>query len=244
MAKVAQLMKSKLDQSTRVGSKKEEQDYYRDAKSWNREKYQLATKRARMWQWIAAGFGSVAVIACVTLLMLVPLKTAVPYVIRVDQTTGIVDIIQPLKAGAITQDEALTKYWIVQYLNAREQYDLQRFRADSYRVSKMSSAKVFDRYSDEFEPGRPNSPYNLYGSEGTIDIHIRSIVFLDKDTALVRFKRTLRDQGKVTESYWSVTLSFQYLLSPEKESDRFINPLGFQVISYRIDPEVIEEFEK
>ena len=217
----------------------DEADYYGEAVDWNAEKYESAKQRSDLWKWIAMTFAAIALLEAFGFMGLAPLKTAVPYVIKVDQSTGIVEIVQPLQQSDVPQDEALTKYWIVQYMNAREQYDLQSFENDSYLVSKMSSTQIFNDYSVEFAPSQKNSPYALYGDRATIKIYIKSISFLDDDTAVINFRRDVKKAQEVSSSYWVTTLSFKYLLNPQAESDRFLNPLGFQVVSYRKDPVVL-----
>jgi type IV secretion system protein VirB8 len=57
--------------------------------------------------------------------------------------------------------------------------------------------------------------------------------------ASVRFHRTLRQGLQTTESDWIATIAFAYAKAPMAEADRLRNPLGFQVASYRADPEVV-----
>lgn len=219
----------------------QEDDFYLQAENWNEEKYRLAKKSSERWRILSFIFATITILSVIGLVSLIPLKKAVPYVIKVDQSTGIVEIIEPLEQGEVPQDEALTKYFIVKYLNAREQYDFQRAEKDYVVVSKMSSSRVFQQYASEFNPTNENSPLNIYADNATVTIHIRDVIFLDSDTAIIHIKRSVNKFDEKKESYWVISLSFQYVLNPKSESDRFINPLGFQVTSYRIDPEVIEE---
>lgn len=223
-----------------VGQIEGEAAYYQGADEWAEEKYRLASRRARLWQYVGLGSGVIALLLSLSLAGLTPMKTAVPYVIKVDSSSGIVEIIEPLREGTVPGDEALTKYFIVQYLQAREQYERQRFEVDANKVSMMSSGRVFDEYSQEFAPSVEDSPFRLYGDNGTVTIEVRSINFLDADTAVVRLKRSVNRQGERRESDWMITLSFSYLLTPGSESDRFVNPLGFQVTQYRKDPMVLD----
>lgn len=39
-------------------------------------------------------------------------------------------------------------------------------------------------------------------------------------------------------SHWVATINFKYVGKPTTEAGRLNNPLGFQVISYRADPEI------
>jgi type IV secretion system protein VirB8 len=49
----------------------------------------------------------------------------------------------------------------------------------------------------------------------------------------------LRQAQQITETDWIATIAFAYTKAPMAEADRLRNPLGFQVISYRSDPEVV-----
>lgn len=222
-------------------SPEEEENYYGEAKEWNEEKYLSAKKRASVWMWAFFMVVGVALLEGLALAGITPLKTAVPYIVKVDQSTGIIEILEPLKESTVPQDEALLKYWIVKYLMAREQYDIQSFKDDAYIVSKMSSPKIFNQYSVEYAPSQEDSPYNKYADKATVTINVRDITFLDKDTAVVHVKRTVNMYQEKRESYWIITLSFKFQLTPESESDRFINPLGFQVTNFRKDQEIVEE---
>jgi len=44
-------------------------------------------------------------------------------------------------------------------------------------------------------------------------------------------------------SYWAATVTFTYQNPPTSQKDREINPLGFQVTGYRVDPESLNAVE-
>ncbi|ELZ6613470.1 type IV secretion system protein, partial [Campylobacter jejuni] len=64
----------------------------------------------------------IAIISIIAVVLLTPLKTIEPYVIRVDNTTGMVDILTMLDEKEIKANEALDKYFISTYVKAREGY--------------------------------------------------------------------------------------------------------------------------
>jgi len=66
--------------------------------SWDIDRTAQAVQRARIAWLVAAGGWVCALVASTALALLMPLKTVQPYVIRVDNTTGIVDIV-PMYAG-------------------------------------------------------------------------------------------------------------------------------------------------
>ena len=74
---------------------------------------------------------------------------------------------------------------------------------------------------------------------GEAVISIRAIGFINDGVANLRFHRTVRQAQQTVESDWIATIAFTYTRAPMSEPDRLRNPLGFQVTSYRADPEVI-----
>ena len=50
-------------------------------------------------------------------------------------------------------------------------------------------------------------------------------------------ERRVASPDKTSE--WIATLAFRFAAPPSAEADRLVNPLGFQVTSYRIDQEVV-----
>jgi type IV secretion system protein VirB8 len=79
----------------------------------------------------------------------------------------------------------------------------------------------------------------LWGQNAVSLIEVRAISFVSPKVANVRFHRIVRQSQQTTESDWIATVAFTYTKAPMAEADRLRNPLGFQVISYRSDPEVV-----
>ncbi len=80
----------------------------------------------------------IAIISIVAVVLLTPLKTIEPYVIRVDNTTGMVDILTMLDEKEISSNEALDKYFISQYVKAREGYYYELLNQDYLLTQLMS----------------------------------------------------------------------------------------------------------
>ncbi|WP_435106636.1 virB8 family protein [Arhodomonas sp. AD133] len=181
----------------------EEGAYYEESRLWDDEVYQKAKLRERRG-WLIGGGGLVlAVLQAIALVGLTPLKTAEPYVIRVDKSTGIVEVIQAMEdGGTITEDEAVTKYFIGQYMQAREQYDSQDFARSFRRVEAFSSGKAERAYYAEMDESNPKSPVNVYGRKAQVTITIKSISFLNQNTAIVRWIRTKKTRNRESVSHW------------------------------------------
>lgn len=213
-------------------------EYFKEALLWQEERYELATKQRRVGWFVAMITGSIALMLALALMALTPLKTVAPYVIYVNQITGETRVEQSLKKGKLTQSEALTKYWLIKYVRARIGYDRQDLEKNYEMVKMMSEQKEFIRYAKVFDPKRPDSPYQRYGDTTTVDVKVKSIAFLDENTASIRLDLLEKTNDKTTTSPWVVTMSYQFTLEPRTEEERFENPLGFQGTKWRIDAEV------
>ena len=163
-------------------------------------------------------------------------------VIRVDNTTGVPDIVTAITDKAVTGDEVMDKYWLAQYVRARETYDWYTLQRDYNTVGLLSSANVGQGYAQLFE-GK-DALDKTYGKTVRATVEILSVVPTGKNTGTVRFIKTTKrvDQegapGTVTK--WVATVAYEYRSTALiKESARLVNPFGFQVLTYRVDPEMV-----
>jgi type IV secretion system protein VirB8 len=212
--------------------------YYKEAFEWQEERYEAAIKQRNLGWRIAALLFVFCLVQAFTLVLLVPLKEKVPYTIEVNTTTGETRVAKALKEGSLTQSEVLTKYWVVRYVNARLTYDRQDIEQNYVIVQQLSDKKIFGEYDRAFDPKKPNSPYQIYGDHTTIKVNVKSIAFLDKDTASVRVDLIQKSADRETITPVVITLSFVYTLEPASEEQRFSNPLGFNVTKWRQDAEI------
>jgi type IV secretion system protein VirB8 len=215
--------------------------YFDEAKSWNADRLR-ASDRSRRLAWGVAGFaGLVATAAVGAVAALAPLKTVEPFVVRVDRATGAVDVMSALKSGKpLSYEEAVTKHFLAEYVRAREGWLPPAAEANFRQVSIMSTPAEQQRWADAFRPANPRSPQVQYGPAGEAQVAIRAVSFVSDGVANLRFHRTVRIAQRVTESDWIATIAFTYTKAPMAEGDRLRNPLGFQVTSYRADPEVVQ----
>ena len=214
--------------------------YFAEAKSWDHDRLQSA-QRSRRLAWASAGV--MAFLACsavAAVAALTPLKTVEPYVVRVDRTTGGVEVMTGLRGGKdLTYEEAVTKSFLATYVRARETWLAPAAEANFRQVSIMSTPDEQQRWAAFFRPSNPTSPQLAFGPGSDAQVAVRAISFVAPKVANVRFHRTVRQGGQLVESDWIATLAFTYAKAPMSEADRLRNPLGFQVASYRSDPEVI-----
>ncbi|EPU6404069.1 virB8 family protein [Campylobacter jejuni] len=183
----------------------------------------------------------IAIISIVAVVLLTPLKTIEPYVIRVDNTTGMVDILTMLDEKEISSNEALDKYFISQYVKAREGYYYELLNQDYLLTQLMSSEKVANEYRAWYEG--ENARNQILKNSNEVNVQILSIVLGNSNgvkTSTIRAKiitKNLNTRG-LSESTKVITLSYDYILAKASEENRILNPLGFKVTNYRIDEEI------
>jgi type IV secretion system protein VirB8 len=214
--------------------------YFDEAKRWDQDRLASAQRSKRLAWTVAAVAGALAITAVGAVAALAPLKTVEPFVVRVDRATGAVDVMTGLKGeDHLTYDEAVNKYFLGLYVRNREGWLPQAAEQNFRQVSILSTPAEQQRWADEFRPSNPQSPQVLWGDNAQSLIDVRAISFDSPKVANVRFHRVLRQAQQTTESDWIATVAFAYTKAPMNEADRLRNPLGFQVISYRSDPEVV-----
>jgi len=215
--------------------------YYRDAQTWAEDR-ERAGERARRLAWIAAGVASaIALVEAFALFALIPLKREVPYTLLVDRQTGYVQALDPLSADTINADAALTRSFLVQYVIARESFNAADLQEDYRKVVLWSADTARERYIASMQANNPSSPLAVLPPRSTIDVEVRSVSSLSANTALVRYSTVRTDQGGQSQvaQHWASVLTYRYTDAEMSAADRLLNPLGFQVVRFRTDPETL-----
>jgi len=215
------------------------QQYLGEARSWETDRLLQAEKSKKLAWVIASVAGGLAIVSVLAVAGLTPLKSTELRIVRVDQTTGAVDVLSEIPNAKTTYDEAINRYFAGQYVRFREGYS--RRLADEYYTSVgiMSGSSEQRRYGEWFSPKNPQSPLNVYGETARVKVHVKGYSFIKKDVVLVRYWKEIERSAseKPEVSHWAATLAFKYSGAPMAEKDREINPLGFQVVEYRNDPD-------
>ena len=125
--------------------------YFREAVSWDIDRTAQTIRRTRI-AWIMAGAGwACAVAASVALALMMPLKTVEPYVIRVDNSTGIVDIV-PMYAGRAEIGETVARFLLTHYVTVCEGFSYATAERDYEECGAYHTAKRNHRVVQPLEP--------------------------------------------------------------------------------------------
>jgi type IV secretion system protein VirB8 len=160
-----------------------------------------------------------AVAACGALVGLMPLKRVEPFVIRVDNSTGVVDVV-PVYAGQAAMAETVTRYLLTHYVSVCERFTYATAESDYEECGAFHSPQRNQAWYAAWNPNNPQSPLNLYKDGTTVRAQVESVSF---------FKR-----GSGVED-------LAYTAPSGDPKIRRWNPLGFKVIEFRSEAEVLPE---
>jgi type IV secretion system protein VirB8 len=217
-----------------------DKNYYDDGVRWETAVYRSILWSRNIWRTISVLLGLALILALAALYALIPLKSLEVVTLLVDKTTGFVEVARPLEAGGeLTQRESVTRANIVRYIRARETYDPKGLR-DNFDIASLYSGGVASKdLQAEFAASNPDNPMKKYGSETTISVFVKSVIFLNERTAAVRFQTTRKSERENVSTDWVANVRFRYTSEPMRNDWRFDNPLGFQALEYRRDQETI-----
>ena len=207
---------------------------------WFYDRYQSARINGNRWFVVAILFGMLASLAVAAVIVLTPLKTVQPYVVEVNNASGEVRTLKAMDADELTPSDAVIKSFLARYVIARETYDPQDLRENYQAVRLLSDPAEGLRVDAQLGPTNMASPLNRYQNHTVRAVRVKSVSFLNRRTAQVRFASTETARTAKKEETWVAIVSFRFVNLPETEEERFINPLGFQVTAYRIDQELVQ----
>ena len=215
--------------------------YYAEAASWSRDRQEALRASRRIAWWVAGAAAVIALIEAFALMLLAPLKTVVPYTLLVDRNTGFVQALKPLDQERISPDTALTQSFLVQYVIARESFDYDTINANYGKVALWSAEKARSDYLSGIQLSNPLGPLATYPRNTVVETRVKSVSPVGRDVAFVRFDTIRRDANgqAAPPRAWVAVIRYRYSGEPMRLEDRFVNPLGFQVLRYRRDAEAL-----
>jgi type IV secretion system protein VirB8 len=230
-----------------VAAKKESTKAKVETRNWYNDRYQFVLVQRNILALLTAISLLCSMAATFSISQLAPLKSVEPFVIQVDQKTGVTQVVNPLKVRELTGQESINNYFMVQYIRARESFlgtpDRNYFNYNLVRV--LSGTEVFDQYQKDIILSNPDSPGARLGVRGSREVQIGSIKLLDKrDLAggeesrryLVKVRiaeKASSAAGKILQQL--ILIEFKYTELDLTVEDRYLNPIGFRVLGYRVD---------
>src|SRR5882757_6757797 len=173
--------------------------YFQEAASWDRDRTAMNERSVRIAWRIAIGACALTVMAIAALMLLMPLKRVDPFVIRIDNSTGIVDVV-PVYAGHAEMPEAVTRYFLDHYVTVCERFNFATAESDYEECGAYHTASRNQAWYTLWTKTNPASPLNVYEDGSTLRARVSSISFFERgsgvaDLAQVRYTKAKRPAG-------------------------------------------------
>jgi type IV secretion system protein VirB8 len=221
--------------------------YFAEAQSWDADRCAQLRRSARAAWWTAAAGWLSAVAGAIALAVLMPLKRVDPFVIRVDNSTGVVDVV-PVYAGVSTMDESVTRYFLTHYLDVCERFNFATAESDYEECGAFHSPQRNQAWYAQWTATNPASPLNVHKDGSSVRVQVTSVSFFTRasglsDLAQVRYLKAARQGSGAEESvtHWLATVQYAYSQPAKDPRTRRWNPLGFKILELRTEPEVVGE---
>jgi len=203
-------------------------------RNWYEERYDKLTVQRNILFIVLILFLFVSVVSIVSAVVVINLKEFDPFVVQIDDSTGIAKVVNPVSTEILDGNEALAKYFIKKYLIARETYNPVDFEVEARKTVRLySSNNVYWTYISYIK-NKLVDPLLMYGQKNSTFLVIKSWSILGKNKYMVRF--SLNENLGEKRIYNKLALvDFSYVAMELTDAERDINPIGFQVNGYRAD---------
>jgi type IV secretion system protein VirB8 len=220
-------------------------DYFREAAFWDADRDAQAQRSARR-AWQVAGAGWLCTLTMsVALAVLTPLKRVEPFVVRVDSSTGVVDVV-PVYDGRGAPEPTVTRYFLTHYITVCERFNYATAESDYEECGAFHTAQRNQAWYALWNVNNPASPLNLHKDGSSVRVQVESVSFFQRatgvrDLAQVRYLKAERQAGGADEhiTHWIATVQYLYTAPSSEPRVRRWNPLGFKIVELISEPEVL-----
>ncbi|WFW29605.1 MAG: type IV secretion system protein [Wolbachia endosymbiont of Menacanthus eurysternus] len=209
--------------------------------NWNSDRYSvIVAQRNVLFLFILV----LLVIVFVSILVIFKISTnstIEPFVIEIEKKSGIVQLVDPVTVKLYSADKVLNNHFIAEYIKAREVFDQYNYNYNYYtKVRLFSSPNVYSEFKNYINSQNIDDLFNLYSGFVRSEFKIRSIQRLYDNTFQIRFTVEFirKDRSSVKRNKIAI-MSYKYVSLEMNDQQRYVNPLGFQVTSYRVDDEYV-----
>lgn len=232
--------------------KRSQKNVSEGSKHWYQDKYQHVLVQRNVFALVAVCALVAALVAVFAVARLAPLKSVEPYLLQIDEKTGITQKVEPISRNEYAANEAVDRYFISMYIRTRESYNFSILRYNHNIVRLLSTPEVYYGFRRTTDASQPQSLAATLGANGQRDIRIRSISYIKNPgipneeaektpgkiiQALITTVDMMPNSSDVVQQ-WVVTINFEYASLKLNEEEQLLNPLGFSVTSYQIQREI------
>ncbi|MEP1231563.1 MAG: type IV secretion system protein, partial [Litorimonas sp.] len=155
------------------------------------------------------------------------------------KTTGYAESVRELnynQDNPLTENESIILGEINSYIIARETFDINDLQARYLKLQLSTEGTEFLRYATALEEENQTLTADV-----TRKVLVKSIVPNQANkSATIRFSTNTQIRNQLVEDHWVATLTYDFQNLPIELKRKYINPLGFIVLTYRVDQENIK----
>jgi type IV secretion system protein VirB8 len=221
------------------------EQYFAEAASWDADRAAMNARSVRVAWRVAFGACLLTGGAVLALVLLMPLKRVEPFVIRVDNSTGVVDVV-PAFVGKAEMPEAVTRYFLTHYVTVCERFNFETAESDYEECAAFHAAARNQAWAALWDRTNPASPLNQYKDGSWVRAQVSAVSFFTRangieDLAQVRYIKIRRTAASANDqvTHWISTVAYVYGEPSKDPRIRRWNPLGFKIIEFRSEPEVL-----
>lgn len=232
--------------------KRKQREVSDGSKHWYQDKYQHVLVQRNVLALIAVVSLITALFAVFAVMRLSPLKTVEPYLLQIDEKTGITQKVEPISRNEYVAFAAVDRYFVSTYIRVRESYNFSVLRYNYNIVRVMSTPDVFYNFRRQVDPGNENSLAARLSNTGQRDIKIKSMSYIQNPPVAnqqeeVTPQKIMQVRLMTTDvmpntadsvQHWVITITFEYAVINLTEEEQLLNPLGFTVVNYQIQREL------
>lgn len=203
----------------------------------------LLDSRSKAWRHTWASYFISLVAIAIAAHVLFMFEPPPPLVVRVNDATGEIEHVTRLGDAVESYGERTDKARIFAYVMACESYDWNTIQNTYNQCGLFSSPDVQRAFHAKFQDN-PKTGYEAldkrYANHTRLKPSVTSITLGPNNTATVRFTRAIEGPAQTPPpEHLVATVAYRYVNSDMKEKDRWLNPLGFQVVTYNPEIEVL-----
>ncbi len=217
-----------------VDTQKQNTSSVKVVRNWYEERYDKLVVQRNLLLVLVALLITLAITAAIGIMVVINTKEFDPFVIQIDESTGMAKIVTPVTSKILEGNDSLARYFIKKYVSARETYNPVDFDTEARKsIRLLSSGGVYWSYLSYIK-NKDYDPTLIYGQKNTTFMVVKSWSKLADKKYMLRFSinETSGDK-KVTNKI--AVVDFDYVAMELTDNDLDINPIGFQVKGYRVD---------
>jgi type IV secretion system protein VirB8 len=203
-------------------------------RNWYEERFDTITVQRNLLFVLLLILLCLSIVSISVVAYVINIKKFDPFVIQIDDTTGMAKIVNPLSPSVLDGNEALARYFIKKYVLARESYNPVDFDTEAKKtVRLLSSNTIYWDYRGYLKNDEVN-PAIKYGQKNTTYLVVKSWSKLSDKKYILRFSVNETAGNRLTFNKIAV-VEFNYVPMELTDAERDVNPIGFQVTGYRVD---------